>query len=198
MKQAIRNVVMIDNFDSFTYNLVDYLKQTGVRVTVFRNTTPVKAIERASPDLLVFSPGPGNPSQAGHLLQYIRFFSKRVPQFGVCLGLQAMVEAFGGSLRILKRPYHGKASLVKHTGEGIFQNIPNPVAVGRYHSLAVATMPENFTVTATTTDPENGEVVMAIKHTTLPLQAVQFHPESILTAKHQAGLQMIRNLIDQL
>lgn len=193
---------MIDNFDSFTFNLVDYFKQAGARLTVYRNTVAVSTIEKLHPDLLVYSPGPGNPQQAGNLLTFIQHFAERVPQFGVCLGMQAMIEAFGGSLRVLPQPVHGKASLVKHDGNTIFSGIASPMEVGRYHSLAAERMPDALAVSATTIDhPANlseDEVVMAVRHTTLPIEGVQFHPESILSFKNTAGLQMIHNVLKYL
>jgi anthranilate synthase/aminodeoxychorismate synthase-like glutamine amidotransferase len=188
-------VVLIDNFDSFTYNLVDYFKQCGANLTVYRNTVPVATVAKTSADLIVYSPGPGNPSQAGHLLAYIKYFSRPphiVPQFGVCLGLQAMIEAFGGSLKVLAQPVHGKASLIRHDGKTIFRGLPNPLLVGRYHSLAAKVVPAEFTVMARTVADN---VVMAIRHNTLPLEAVQFHPESILTQPTAAGLRLLKNVL---
>lgn len=198
-----KNIVMIDNFDSFTYNLVDYLKQTGASVTVFRNTASVEEVQAAKPDLVVYSPGPGQPSESGNLEAYITTFSEQgVPQFGVCLGMQAMVEVFGGRLKVLTKPKHGKASMIQHNGEGIFAGLANPMEVGRYHSLAfdtaAAEQPTDLVVTATTQDPDDGEVVMAIQHKTLPIAGVQFHPESVLTFANNAGLEMIKNVVRSL
>ncbi|MBI4407147.1 MAG: aminodeoxychorismate/anthranilate synthase component II [Candidatus Kerfeldbacteria bacterium] len=190
-----KNVILIDNFDSFTYNLVDYLRQFGATVTVFRNTTPVAKVKQTKPDLVVYSPGPGNPSQSGHLLEYIKAFTGVYPQFGVCLGLQAMVEACGGSLKVLDKPMHGKPSLIKHDGGTIFTGLPNPLTVGRYHSLAADRVPAEFVVSARSLDDDQ---VMAIRHQTLPMEAVQFHPESILTAKDGLGLQLIHNVLEVL
>lgn len=190
-----KQIILIDNFDSFTYNLVDYLRQLGATVTVLRNNTPVATVKQAKPDLVVYSPGPGNPSQSGHLLEYIKTFSGVYPQFGVCLGLQAMVEAFGGSLQVLKKPMHGKASLIKHDAGTIFHSVPNPLLVGRYHSLVADRVPSEFVVSARSLDDDQ---VMAIRHQTLPIEAVQFHPESILTAKNSVGLKMIRNVLEVL
>lgn len=190
-----KRIVLIDNFDSFTYNLVDYFRQCGATVEVYRNTTPVAKIKQTKPDLIVYSPGPGNPSQSGHLLEYIKTFSGQVPQFGVCLGLQAMVEAFGGSLRVLDYPMHGKSSPIQHDGKTIFKGLPNPMVVGRYHSLVADHVPPEFEVSARTAEDD---LVMAIRHTSLAIEAVQFHPESILTAKDQVGLQMIRNVLKML
>ena len=190
-----KHIVLIDNFDSFTNNLVDYLRQLGASVTVFRNTTAVTTVKQAKPDLIMYSPGPGNPSQSGNLLQYIKTFSGAYPQFGVCLGLQAMIEVFGGSLQVLKKPMHGKASLIKHDGGSIFHGLPNPLMVGRYHSLAADRVPNEFIVSARSLDDDQ---VMAIRHKSLPIEAVQFHPESILTAKDGLGLQIIRNVLEVL
>ncbi len=188
-------IILIDNFDSFTYNLVDYFRQCGATVTVFRNTTAVIKVKQTKPDLVVYSPGPGNPSQSGHLLEYIKTFTGVYPQFGVCLGLQAMVEAFGGTLQVLEHPMHGKSSQVKHDGKTIFTNLPNPLTVGRYHSLAADRVPAEFIVSARSLDDDQ---VMAIRHVTLPIEAVQFHPESILTAKNNVGLQLIQNVLHSL
>lgn len=202
-------ITMIDNFDSFTFNLVDYFKQTGAEVTVYRNTVPVETVVQSQPDLVVYSPGPGRPEDAGNLFAYMkRFTADRVPQFGVCLGLQGLVEVFGGSLRVLDRPVHGKASLITHDTKGMFAELPNPFLAGRYHSLAVATMPDDFEVCATTDDQlqdqlkgsEQGdgkgdEVIMAIRHKSLPIRAVQFHPESILTFQNEAGMNLIQNIV---
>lgn len=190
-----KQIVLIDNFDSFTFNLVDYLKQCGAQVTVFRNTVPVSTVSAAKPDVLIYSPGPGNPSQSGNLLAYIKHFSGKVPEFGVCLGLQAIIESFGGTLQVLDHPKHGKASPVQHDGKTIFTGLVNPMTAGRYHSLAADRVPVDFVISARSTDDD---VVMAIRHNTLPIEAVQFHPESILTAKQGAGLQLIRNVLKYL
>jgi para-aminobenzoate synthetase component 2 len=188
-------ILLIDNFDSFTYNLVDYFRQLGASVEVKRNTVPVATIAKLPTDLVVYSPGPGNPQQSGHLLEYIQYFTGKLPQFGVCLGLQAMVEALGGSLQVLKHPMHGKASPITHDGKTIFTGLPRTIMVGRYHSLAADKLPADFEVSARSTDDD---VVMAIRHHTLPMEAVQFHPESILTAQNQHGLKMIKSVLDTL
>lgn len=196
MKQ--KHILVIDNFDSFTFNLVDYIKQTGSIVTVYRNNTPIKTIEALKPDLLLFSPGPGNPSQSGNLLEYIIHFATKIPQFGVCLGLEAMIEAFGGSLKQLDYPMHGKASLIKHDGKSIFKNVPNPIEGGRYHSLVADDIPDVFEVSAETTEHDGSTTVMGIRHKELPLESVQFHPESVLTFKDGAGNTIINNVIELL
>lgn len=191
-----RQIVLIDNFDSFTYNLVDYFKQGGARVTVYRNTVSPRTVAKARPDLIVYSPGPGNPRQAGNLLRTIQYFSaKQMPQFGVCLGLQAVIEAFGGTLRVLDHPLHGKSSLIRHDGQTIFRRLPNPMLVGRYHSLAADQVPAVLAVTATTVADK---IVMAVRHRQLPIEAVQFHPESILTSQQSVGLQLIKNVLTTL
>ena len=157
---------------------------------VYRNDIPVDIVAASEPDLLVFSPGPSTPANAGNLLAYIDHFHQRVPLFGVCLGHQAMIEYFGGTLRVLPRPYHGKQSEIDHHGRGIYADLPSPLPVGRYHSLVGDRIPEVFDVTATW-----GDVVMGIRHRSLPIEGVQFHPESILTMEDSHGLRLLGNLL---
>lgn len=183
-------ITMIDNFDSFTFNLVDYFRRLECAVRVYRNDIPVDIVAASEPDLLVFSPGPSTPANAGNLLAYIDHFHRRVPLFGVCLGHQAMIEYFGGTLRVLPRPYHGKQSEIDHHGRGIYENLPSPLPVGRYHSLVGDVIPDVFDVTATW-----GDVVMGIRHRSLPIEGVQFHPESILTMEDSHGLRLLGNLL---
>ena len=183
-------VTVIDNFDSFTFNLVDYFRRLECQVRVYRNDIPVDIVASSTPDLLVLSPGPSTPRNAGHLMEYIDYFHQRCPVFGVCLGHQAMIEYFGGTLRVLPRPYHGKQSLIEHCGTGIYRDLPSPLPVGRYHSLIGDRIPEVLEVTATW-----GEVVMGVRHRTLPVEGVQFHPESILTMESSHGLRLIGNLL---
>jgi anthranilate synthase/aminodeoxychorismate synthase-like glutamine amidotransferase len=183
-------VTVIDNYDSFTFNLVDYFRRLGCTVKVYRNDLPVEVITASGPELLVLSPGPSTPSQAGNLLSYIDYFHRDVPIFGVCLGHQALIEYFGGSLRVLPRPYHGKQSDIDHCGEGIYQGLPSPLPVGRYHSLVGDHIPPVLEITATWND-----VVMGVRHRFLPLEGVQFHPESILTMEHNHGLILLKNLL---
>lgn len=187
----MRKIILIDNFDSFTYNLVDYFKRQGVGVTIFRNTVSVDFIRRQRPDLLIYSPGPGLPAYSGNLMDYIREFRGQVPQFGVCLGLQAMIEACGGTLRNLKHPMHGKASAVEHDGISIFKGLPNPFMAGRYHSWVADLLPNGFEVSATIDD---SKTVMAIRHKRDRMEGVQFHPESILTMKDGIGEKIIQNI----
>ena len=184
------NITMIDNFDSFTFNLVDYFRRLECAVRVYRNDIPVDIVAASEPDLLVFSPGPSTPANAGNLLAYIDHFHQRVPLFGVCLGHQAMIEYFGGTLRVLPRPYHGKQSEIDHHGKGIYEDLPSPLPVGRYHSLVGDVIPDVFEVTATW-----GDVVMGLRHRSLPIEGVQFHPESILTMEDSHGLRLLGNLL---
>lgn len=184
------HVTVIDNFDSFTFNLVDYFRRLDCQVSVYRNDVPVPIVEASQADLLVLSPGPSIPANAGHLLDYIDHFHRFKPILGVCLGHQAIIEYFGGSLRVLPRPYHGKQSLIEHGGEGIYRDLPSPLPVGRYHSLVGDRIPEVLEVTATWE-----EVVMGVRHRTLPVEGVQFHPESILTMENNHGLRLIGNLL---
>ncbi len=184
-------VTMIDNFDSFTFNLVDYLRRLDCEVRVYRNDVPVDIVAASDPELLVLSPGPSIPKNAGNLLAYIDQLHQRVPILGVCLGHQAMIEYFGGKLRVLPRPYHGKQSLIEHDGAGIYRDLPSPLPVGRYHSLVGENIPDVFEVTATWEG-----LAMGIRHRSLPLEGVQFHPESILTMEDNHGLRLLANLLE--
>jgi anthranilate synthase component 2 len=169
---------MIDNYDSFTYNLVHLLEELGAEVLVRRSDEiDVAEAKRLRPDRLVVSPGPGRPSGAGNSVELIRALGPTTPTLGVCLGHQAIVEAFGGEIGQARALIHGKASLVKHDGSGIFEGLPPAIEAGRYHSLAAARIPEVLEVTATTEDGE----VMGVRHRTYPIDGVQFHPESVLT-----------------
>lgn len=172
-----RSVLVLDNLDSFTYNLVDELSRRAVRVRVVRNDRPASEIAAAAraTQLLVISPGPGTPAGAGATLAAIRESAGRVPIFGVCLGLQAIVEAMGGTVD--RGPVrHARATPVAHSGGPIFDGLPNPMPAGRYHSLAAVTVPECLRVTA-----RSEGAVMAVEHRSLPVAGVQFHPESVLT-----------------
>lgn len=184
-------VTMIDNFDSFTFNLVDYLRRLDCEVRVYRNDVPVDIVAASNPELLVLSPGPSIPKNAGNLLAYIDQLHQHVPILGVCLGHQAMIEYFGGKLRVLPRPYHGKQSLIEHDSAGIYRDLPSPLPVGRYHSLVGDIIPDVFEVTATWEG-----IAMGIRHRSLPLEGVQFHPESILTMEDNHGLRLLANLLE--
>ncbi len=172
------HILLVDNYDSFTYNLAHLFEELGAEVTVLRNDAVDAASARAlAPTHLVISPGPGRPEQAGATLELVRQLAPDVPTLGVCLGHQAIVEAFGGEIGQAKRLVHGKASPVEHDGRGIFTGLPSPLEAGRYHSLAACRVPDVLEVSATTDDGE----VMAVRHRELRVDGIQFHPESVLT-----------------
>ena len=171
-------ILLIDNYDSFTYNLAHLFAELGAEVVVRRNDeVDADEAERLDPSHLVVSPGPGRPSESGETLAIIRRLAPRVPTLGVCLGHQAIVEAFGGEIGQAQRLVHGKASAISHDGSGIFAGLPQGFQAARYHSLAATRVSEELEVSATTEDGE----VMAVRHRTLPVDGVQFHPESVLT-----------------
>jgi anthranilate synthase/aminodeoxychorismate synthase-like glutamine amidotransferase len=183
--------VMIDNYDSFTYNLYQYLAGLGEEVQVFRNDkVTVPEIAELKPDRVVISPGPCDPPKAGISCDTILHFTGQVPILGVCLGHQCMGHAFGGVVGKAEKPMHGKTSLIHHDGEGVFLGVPNPFEAVRYHSLVIyrETLPACLKVTAQT---EAGEI-MGVRHTAHPTEGVQFHPESILT---KPGMDMLRNFL---
>jgi anthranilate synthase component II len=171
-------LLMIDNYDSFTWNLVHLFEERGAEVAVFRNDAlAVDEAEALAPDRLVISPGPGRPEDAGISVELIRRLGPRVPTLGVCLGHQAIVEAFGGEVGQAQALLHGKASRVEHDGSGVFTGLAREIDAGRYHSLAAVRVPDELVVTARTEDGE----VMGVRHLELPIEGVQFHPESVLT-----------------
>ena len=187
-------ILMIDNFDSFTYNLVQYFGDLGADIQVFRNNAiAVEAIQSHAPDGIVISPGPGTPDDSGITLETIRAYAGKIPIFGVCLGHQAIGQAFGGKIVRAKELMHGKTSQIYHKGIGIFADLPSPLIATRYHSLVVApeSLPDCLTVTANTRDG----VIMGVQHKTLPVYGVQFHPESFLTVSGRPMLQNFLNLI---
>lgn len=184
-------ILMIDNYDSFTYNLVQYLGELGQDVRVYRNDAlSIKDIKKLNPDKIVISPGPGRPEDAGITCEVIREFSGKIPILGVCLGHQAIGYAFGGKIVGAKKLMHGKTSKIYHNKKGIFKNIPNPFLATRYHSLIVdkKNLPECLEIIASTKENE----IMGLKHKEYPLWGVQFHPESILT---KSGKQLLDNFI---
>lgn len=184
------NVLVVDNFDSFTYMLVDYLQQAGARCRVVRNNESWNSLIGESVDAVVLSPGPGIPQQAGHLLDVIAHYYQRVPMLGVCLGHQALGEFFGATLTQADRPMHGKVSVIRtQTDDVLWRGMPTEFAVTRYHSLVLTDLPPQLVGTAITEQNE----VMALRHRTLPLWGVQFHPEAALT---EYGLALIENWID--
>jgi anthranilate synthase/aminodeoxychorismate synthase-like glutamine amidotransferase len=182
-------ILLVDNYDSFTYNLVHLLAVEGAEVRVERNDAiTADEAEALRPSHLVISPGPGRPSAAGNMPQILERLAPRVPTLGVCLGHQAIVEAFGGEVGPAKKLVHGKDSVITHDGRGLFRGLPDRVAGGRYHSLAATYVNGQLEVSATADDDE----VMAVRHRELPIDGVQFHPESVLTP---LGPQIIRNFL---
>ena len=192
MKPKIK-LLMVDNYDSFTYNIVQYLGELGAEVEVFRNDEITLAgIAERRPDRLVISPGPCSPAQAGISVEAIRHFAGKLPILGVCLGHQSIGAAFGGKIVRAQELMHGKTSLINTHQEGVFAGLPEKFTVNRYHSLAIerATCPPCLKVTAWTDDGE----IMGVRHTELDIQGVQFHPESILT---EHGHQMLQNFLER-
>ena len=182
-------ILMIDNYDSFTYNLVHLFEELGAEVVTERNDAITVDEARAGGfDRLVVSPGPGRPESAGVSIELIRALGPVMPTLGVCLGHQAIVEAFGGTVGQAKALLHGKSSVIDHDGQGVYAGLPAEVAVGRYHSLAATAVPAELTVTAHTPDGE----VMGVRHVALPIEGVQFHPESVLTP---LGPELARNFL---
>ncbi|MEX0830824.1 MAG: aminodeoxychorismate/anthranilate synthase component II [Nitrospirales bacterium] len=184
-------ILVIDNYDSFTYNLVQYLGELGAEVQVIRNDKLNKEdIERLAPDQLLISPGPCTPKEAGISVEAIKHFAGKFPLFGVCLGHQSLAYAFGGQIVHADRLMHGKTSMVHHDGKTIFQGLPNPFEATRYHSLIVRreTLPTDFEVSAETVEGE----IMGIRHKPTGAEGVQFHPESILTI---AGMDLLKNFL---
>jgi anthranilate synthase len=187
-------LLLVDNDDCFIHTLANYARQTGATVSTYRSNVALEVVRDTRPDIVLISPGPARPSDFG-VPQLVREVAKLgIPVFGVCLGLQGIVEAFGGTLDVLGYPMHGKGSLVTHNGEGVFRDLPSPFRVGRYHSLHANrdTFPTCLEVTA---ESEDG-IIMGIRHRDLPIEAVQFHPESILTLERDCGLRLMENMIE--
>ena len=199
-KSAIRRVgegvrlLLVDNDDCFIHTLANYARQTGAVVSTFRSNVALEMIDRTHPDIVLISPGPARPADFGVPSLVRKVADRGIPVFGVCLGLQGIVEAFGGTLDVLGYPMHGKGSLVSHRGCGVFHNLPSPFRVGRYHSLYANrdTFPACLEITAESDDG----VIMGIRHRDLPVEAVQFHPESILTLERDCGLLLMENMIE--
>ena len=190
-KIAMR-VLFIDSFDSFTYNLVDEFEKRGCGVEVYRNNVPIgkirEVVSAMKPGIILISPGPSTPKKAGNIIPIIKEFAGKVPIFGVCLGEQAIIEAFGGVVGKAVETIHGKPSMVSHDGKGIFAGLPNPFQAGRYHSLSGQKIPKELEVSA----KSDSGIVMGVRHKTLFVEGVQFHPESILTPE---GGRIVENVI---
>jgi anthranilate synthase/aminodeoxychorismate synthase-like glutamine amidotransferase len=188
-------IFILDNYDSFTYNLVQYVSELGQRVEVRRNDeVTVKQVTTMSPDRIIISPGPCTPREAGISVELIRTMAGKVPVLGVCLGHQAIGEAFGGKIVRAKTLMHGKTSAIVHDRRGVFRGIASPMTATRYHSLIVeeTTLPSDLEVTAHTQDADGSEVIMGLRHKRYAIEGVQFHPESILT---KDGKQLIANFL---
>jgi anthranilate synthase/aminodeoxychorismate synthase-like glutamine amidotransferase len=183
-------ILLVDNYDSFTYNLAHLFAELGAEVEVRRNDElDADEAERLGPSHLVISPGPGRPADSGATIEIVQRLAPRVPTLGVCLGHQAIVEAFGGEIGPARAIVHGKAAIVRHDGQGLFSGLPPTFEAGRYHSLAATTIPESLEVVATADDGE----VMAVRHRELRVHGVQFHPESVLTP---VGPNLARNFLE--
>jgi anthranilate synthase component 2 len=187
-------ILFIDNFDSFTYNLVDEFRRLGCKVKVYRNNISIKQLDDVladyKPNLIVLSPGPSHPKDAGICIPLIKKYYKNYPMLGICLGHQCMIEAFGGKVVKAEVPVHGKKSEITHTNSNILSGVPNPFSAGRYHSLYGLKIPSFFKVTAL-----SGKVPMAIENKEYKIYGLQFHPESILTAQ---GSKIIKNILEGL
>lgn len=185
-------ILLIDNYDSFVYNLYQYFLELGKKAIVYRNDKiTIKEIDEIKPSHIVLSPGPCTPDKAGISLDLVKYFAPKIPILGVCLGHQTIGQAFGGLVIKAKKPMHGKESLVYHKGIGVFSHLPQPLKVGRYHSLIVDrnTLPLTLKVTATSSEGE----IMGLRHIIYPVEGVQFHPESVLT---QSGHHLLKNFIN--
>lgn len=188
-------LLMIDNYDSFTFNLVQYFQTLGQDIVVKRNDDiTVADIEALAPTHIVISPGPCSPNEAGISLQVIKHFAGKTPMLGVCLGHQAIAQVFGAKVVRAKRVMHGKTSNIQHNGKGLFKDLNNPLTVARYHSLLIDQIPEHFNLDAWFDDPIHGREIMAMSHQTLPIYSVQFHPEAILT---EQGHDLLANFLQQ-
>jgi anthranilate synthase/aminodeoxychorismate synthase-like glutamine amidotransferase len=190
-------VFVLDNYDSFTYNLVQYLGELGATVEVRRNDqVSIEEIENLRPDRILISPGPCTPQEAGISIELIRHFTGKIPLLGVCLGHQALGAAFGGKVVRAKNLMHGKTSQVEHDGQTIFRGISSPMTATRYHSLIVSEedLPADLAVSARTKEKDGTEVIMGLRHRRFPVEGVQFHPESVLT---EDGKKLVKNFLDQ-
>jgi anthranilate synthase/aminodeoxychorismate synthase-like glutamine amidotransferase len=186
-------LLLIDNYDSFTYNLYQYLSELGAIVEVRRNDeVTLEEIESMQPDQIVVSPGPCTPNEAGRSCEIVASFGPRIPTLGVCLGHQVIGQVYGGRVIRAPEPMHGKTSLTHHKGQGVFHNLPQPFEANRYHSLIVedTTLPDELEVTARTADG----LIMGLRHRSYPVEGVQFHPESIMTP---VGKDLLRNFLEQ-
>lgn len=191
MSNLMKKILMIDNYDSFTYNLVHYIEELGAKVTIKRNDRlDIEDVVKMNPELIFISPGPCTPNEAGISVELVKNLSGKIPIFGVCLGHQSIGYAYGAKIIKAKELLHGKTSDIYHDNKGIYKGLPNPFKATRYHSLIVdkKTLPKDFSITSKTKDG----IIMGIKHKTLSIEGVQFHPESILTT---FGKKLIKNIL---
>lgn len=197
LEESLHMLLMIDNYDSFTYNIVQYLGELGADVRVYRNDAiSLEEIERLAPEKIVISPGPCTPNEAGISVEAIHHFGGKIPILGICLGHQSIGQAFGGNIVRASKVMHGKLSEMHHYGKGVFAGLSNPFTATRYHSLVIdkETLPDCLEITAWT-EQGDGRVdeIMGVRHRTLPIEGVQFHPESILS---EHGHQLLKNFLD--
>jgi anthranilate synthase/aminodeoxychorismate synthase-like glutamine amidotransferase len=193
--ETVFMIFVLDNYDSFTYNLVQYIGELGHEVVVRRNDqTSLSEIEKLNPERIVISPGPCTPQEAGISIDLIKHFAGHIPILGVCLGHQAMGAAFGGNVVRASTLMHGKTSAIEHDGKTIFRGIPSPMTATRYHSLVVEekSLPEELEISATCHDRDGSRVIMGLRHRKYPVEGVQFHPESVMT---EQGKQLVRNFL---
>ncbi len=189
------HVLVIDNYDSFTYNLVQYLGELGCQLTVWRNDAfGLEDIGKLNPGAIVISPGPCTPTDAGLSVAVIERYGAEIPMLGVCLGHQSMGQAFGAKVVRAAHLMHGKTSVIEHDGEGIFADLPAELTVTRYHSLTVENLPEDLIPTAWATEPDGTRTLMALKHRDFPLYGVQFHPESVAS---EGGMRLLANFLER-
>ena len=186
-------LLLVDNDDCFIQTLANYVRQAGAEVVTYRAGFPLEILDEVKPDLILISPGPGRPVDFGVPALVQHAAKAKIPVFGVCLGLQGIVEAFGGELGVLPYPMHGKPSTVIHENKGVFEGLPTEITVGRYHSLYA--IPEKFPAELEITARTKDGAIMGLRHRELPIEAVQFHPESILSAQHDTGLKLMRNAL---
>jgi len=186
-------LLLVDNDDCFIHTLANYARQAGAEVVTYRAGTPFEVLDAVHPDMILISPGPGRPEDFGVPQLVLHAARAGIPVFGVCLGLQGIVEAFGGELGVLPYPMHGKPSKVHHRGTGVFEGLPEEIEVGRYHSLYA--IPERMPASLEVTAESDDGIIMGVRHRELPIEAVQFHPESILTAAGDTGLKLMRNAL---
>jgi anthranilate synthase/aminodeoxychorismate synthase-like glutamine amidotransferase len=183
-------IVFIDNYDSFANTIAAYFTNAGAKVIMYKSNCSIETIEKEKPEMILLGPGPNGPREAGNYLKIIEHFHKKTPIFGICLGFQAIMEYFGEKVKPLKEVMHGQASEITHDGKTIYEGIKPNQKFARYHSLGVLKVPKEFEISA-----KAGEIVMSARHKTLPIEGIQFHPESILSMHDNAGKKLIENIV---